>query len=421
MKRILVLVFIFFSSSSCWSYENLEAELKSGTTMSLTQFQGEGKKLLLWLPSERGFGQGYISVALNLSLLEYNVWAVHLHESYIIPTGRNSLNGVEINDLLELIDQAQQQGFEDVYLVSSSRGVLLSLKTAYQYQKLNQKSELLKGLLIFSPYLLTGNIEMGQDAVYDEIASFSNLPVYMLQPQYGTKFARSREIAGQLQQGGSPVFMQVLRGAQAGFYMRPDEDLTEQDLKMREQLPRILDNAINLLKQSRPSKFIDLYQPVKAVGEEKRSFIKEPALHPFKGNKSAPSLLLKNLKNNTLDIKELKDSVVLVNFWATWCGPCVEEIPSLSRLVDHMQGKPFKVVAVNIGESPEKIQKFVKSIPVNFEILLDTDGNAVRDWKVYAYPSNYLLDKNGQIQFAYRGALQWDAENIINTIDSLLE
>lgn len=418
MNRLFLLLFLLFSTSS-YAYESLEIDLDSGATMSLTRFQGEGKTLLLWLPSERGLRQGYVSIALNLSILGYDVWAAQLHDSYIIPTGRHSLNEVNIDDLVELIDNAKQQGFEEIYLISSSRGALLSLKTAYSYQKLNKGPDFLKGLLLFSPHLVKGRTEIGHDAEYHEIASHSNLPVYLLQPQYSTKFARSQEISRQLQQGGSQVYMHVLPGIQGGFHMRPDEDLTERDLTMRERLPQIFDRAINLIKLSSPAKLTGLYEIKKTGTKGKASTIKEPVLHPFKGDKSAPSLELNNLKNQMFALKEQKGSVVLVNFWASWCGPCVEEIPSLSRLVERMKDKPFKVIAVNVGESPDDIKQFVKSIPVNFEILLDSDGTAVRDWKVYAYPSNYLVDKNGKIEFAYRGALKWDAPSIVNMIEKL--
>lgn len=388
--------------------------------MSMTQFQGQGKKLLLWIPSERGFGQNYIPIALNLSMLDYDVWALHLHDSYIIPAGRDSLNEVETGDLLEIINNAKQQGFEAIFLMSAGRGGLLSLKTAYQFQKLFGHSDELKGLLFFSPYLVKGRTEIGQDADYEKIASFSNLPVFLLQPQYGTKFARSREIAEQLHRGGSPVFIKALRGVRAGFYMRPEEDLSQQDISMREQLPEILDNAVKLLSTVHAADFNDGYTENLSI-ENNQLNIHEPVLQPYKGDKSPPVLRLSNLQDLQVDIEQFNDQVVLVNFWATWCGPCVEEIPSLSRLVEKMKGKPFKVVAVNIGESTEVIQKFVKSIPVNFEILLDKENTAVRDWKVYAYPSNYLLDRDGKIQYAYRGALHWDSENIVNTINSLLE
>jgi thiol-disulfide isomerase/thioredoxin len=203
--------------------------------------------------------------------------------------------------------------------------------------------------------------------------------------------------------------------------MRPNEDLTQRDIETRGQLPEILESAVNLLRTSHttPLRKGFLLTSTDTSNELINQSARVPVLHPYKADKSPPDLVLSDLKGNVFDLDSSRKQVVLVNFWATWCRPCVEEIPSLSRLVDRMQGKPFKVVAVNIGESAADIKKFVKSIPVNFDILLDSNGHAVRDWKVYAYPSNYLLDKNGQIQFSYRGALEWDAPEIVNTIETL--
>jgi len=421
MKPFLVLMLTLLHSSYCAAYENLELDLASGTAMNLTQFEGEGKTLLLWLPSERGFGQGYVPVALNLSTNDYDVWITHLHETYITPTGRHSLKEMEITDLVELISVAQQQGFEEVFLISSSRGMRLALTSAYLWQQQNPSSTFIKGLLSFTPHLVKGRTEMGQSAEYIDIAAYSNLPVYLLQPQHSTKFAHSWDIARQLQKGGSATYIHFISGVQGGFHMRPNEDLTELDIETREQLPELFDRAFNLLRSSRTSALTEGFNLENTVSDEADALknVRMPGLHPYKGNKTPPALSLKDLDGQVFNLKASRDEVVLVNFWATWCGPCVEEIPSLSRLVERMKDRPFKVVAVNIGESADDIKQFLTSIPVNFDILLDSNGHAVRDWKVYAYPSNFLLDKNDQIQFSYRGALRWDSPEIIKTIENL--
>ncbi len=420
MIRLFSLVFLLFIQP-LYAYENIELDLATGTSMNLTQFEGEGKTLLLWLPSERGFGQGYVPVSLNLAADDIDVWVAHLHETYIVPSGRLSLQEMEIDDLVALIDSAQQQGFEEVFLVSGSRGMQLAIKTAYRWQQKHPASDFIKGHISFTPHLVKGRTEIGQPAQFIESASYSNLPVYLLQPQHSTKYAHSWQIVRQLQKGGSATYVHFLQGVQGGFHMRPNEDLTELDIETREQLPGILEQAMNLLRVTPSGRLIEGFNPDQedlvdsAMAQTRRL----PALHAYQGDKNPPPLNLQDLAEQVFDLQSATGQVVLVNFWATWCGPCVEEIPSLSRLVERMKGKPFKVVAVNIGESTEDIKQFVKSIPVNFDILLDKNGQAVRDWKVYAYPSNYLLDKNGQIQFAYRGALRWDAEPIIDTIESL--
>ena len=418
MSRVTLYFIACFFCLPALAYDSVELELASGTAMSLSRFQSEGKTLLLWLPSERGFSKDYIPVANSLASMGYDLWSANLHDSYIIPTSRDSLEQVDIDDLLELLDIARQQGFEQIFLLSSSRGMQLALKMAYLWQQQSESPGLIKGLLSFSPHLIAGRPAMGQNAQYVDIAAYSNLPVYLLLAQYSTKFARSREIADRLRQGGSPVYMHALQGIQDGFHMRPREDLTPEDLAMRERLPEILSSAIELLRQSAALPLIPGF-----TMDDAPSFAEDPrgaTLQPFQGDKQAPSLVLTDLSGRPFDLATLQDSTVLVNFWATWCGPCVEEIPSLSRLVKRMQGRPFKVVAVNIGESPQVVRHFMKSVPVNFDIILDTDSKTVRDWKVYAYPSTYLIDKSGQIQFSYRGALEWDAPDIIQTIESLL-
>ncbi len=143
-------------------------------------------------------------------------------------------------------------------------------------------------------------------------------------------------------------------------------------------------------------------------------------LKPFLGNPEPPSISLESLYGGIKSLNEYRDQVVLLNFWATWCKPCVEEIPSISRLVKRLEGRPFKVVTINIGESQEHIQEFVKDLQVNFEILLDRESESVRNWNIYAYPSNFLLDKTGKITHAYRGALAWDSPVVVEVIESML-
>lgn len=418
MSRIY-LIFLALISFAVEAYQNLELELDTGTRITLSQFQGDGKSLIIWLPSERGLGQGNTLIGLDLGAMDIDVWMANLHESYITPTGRDSLNEFDMDDLLALIDAARTQGYQEVFLLSTDRGVQLALNMAYLWQQKYPESNLLRGHLMFSPHLVQGRTEMGEDASYEEVSGYSNLPVYMFLPQYSTKFARGREIAQQLSTAGSQVYIHMLKGVQGGFHMRPEEDLKPVDLLAREQLAQTIESSLQLLRTAPIRAIRPGYQYLQQSKIDDEN-LKSPRLHPYSGDARPQSLVLNDITGATFDLAQSSDEVILVNFWATWCRPCVEEVPSLSRLVKRMQGRPFRVVAVNIGESLEDIKQFTQSIPVNFDILMDQDGQAVRDWKVYAYPSNYLIDRQGNIRFAYRGALQWDAPEIIATIESLL-
>jgi peroxiredoxin len=90
------------------------------------------------------------------------------------------------------------------------------------------------------------------------------------------------------------------------------------------------------------------------------------------------------------------------------------------RLQQKFKQQNFKILTVNVGEPKAKIIKFTKKIPLDLPILLDEDGIAVKNWGVYAYPSNFLIDKNGVIRYGYRGALEWDKQSVVETIKTLL-
>jgi len=418
MKGLFVTFILLFYGPVLWAVENLELNLQSGTTMSITHYQGDAKSLLMWIPFERGFQPGYVPVALNLAVMGYDIWAVDLHGSYMVPASRNSMNKFDPHDLVELFKIAQAQGYKEIFLLSSGRGVQLALKALYLFQLDQTDSRLIKGSVFFYPHLIEGRPNPGMQAEFVEISKLSNLPVYLFMPEYSTKYAHRLEISKQLQKGGSAVFIHNLKDVNAGFHMRPEEDLTEPDMAMKDKLPDLYENAFRLI---RGQPYQPLFQKVSLIEKEDplQSAYRESKLHPYRGEKTPPELNLSEIGGQVINLQDFKGQVVLVNFWATWCGPCVEEIPSLSRMEERLKDKPFKILTVNIGEPKKVILKFMEEIDFRFPIMMDVDGQAARDWKVYAYPSNYLIDKKGKIQYAYRGALEWDAPEILKTIESL--
>ena len=84
-----------------------------------------------------------------------------------------------------------------------------------------------------------------------------------------------------------------------------------------------------------------------------------------------------------------------------------------------LKQQDFEIITVNVGESSLEISHFKKHVKFDLPILLDVEGKAVQDWGVYAYPSNFILDKNAIIRYTYRGALEWDSPVIIKTIEKL--
>jgi peroxiredoxin/dienelactone hydrolase len=420
MKALISLPLLYLSLClQAQAAVQIDFDADSGNSYTISHQQGQGKTLLLWLPSEFGLGEGYRKVVEQLAMRGIDVWALNLHESLMIPTGRGSLDNVSHSDMQALIALARDRGFDQLFISGSGRGAALALRMSHRWQAREGQDEFVRGLIMFSPQFFEGRTPPGQRPAMIPLSAYSNLPVYLIQPEYSTRYAHREAIRQRLSSGGSPVFAHYLSAVQDGFQARPDGDLTERDLAARARLPATLESAISLLQGMSKAPFVD-FEEYQAPDDAKQMVsLKRFELHPHSGDPMPPSLRLPAMDNKTIDLQQLTGQVVLVNFWATWCGPCVREIPSLSRLVDRLRGRPFRVLAVNINEPKQEIRRFVQDMRINFDILLDADGQSVRDWNVYAYPSNFLIDSRGDIRYVYRGALEWDDDAIVNVIESM--
>jgi thiol-disulfide isomerase/thioredoxin len=417
MKQLLwFLGGCIFSCSAVFAGEELEVELKSGNTISIDAYPSKSDTLFIYLPSGRGFGVGYKATAKQLATNGYNVWALDLHSSYMIAKYRSSVNRFNVDDLVNLIAIAKAKSFKNIYFLTTGRGVQLALKTAYQWQLKNPNSDLLKGHIFHSPHLIDGRPSLGSVAKYINISKVSNLPIYVLLPQFGTKFMRSKEIYSQLKTGGSAVFMHRLTGVGSGFHMKNMQDLSKLGIKAKTGLADTYHQAVQLMKTTSVPKILPTDADINA---NTKVTLSEPFLQKYNGKQNLP-LTLKTLEGKTVQITDYKGQVLLINFWASWCNPCIVEIPSLVRLQQKFNQKAFKIITINIGETQHKIAKFIKKVELLLPVLLDDNGQAVKDWGVYAYPSNFLIDKDGVIRYGYRGALEWDNQGVVDIVQSLL-
>jgi thiol-disulfide isomerase/thioredoxin len=122
----------------------------------------------------------------------------------------------------------------------------------------------------------------------------------------------------------------------------------------------------------------------------------------------------------THTLGDYRGRVVLVNFWATWCGPCLDEMPSLQKLQERMAGKPFTVLAVNHGESPARIASFLQRVGVDFRVLLDRNRQVSRDWRVRILPASFLVGPEGRIRHHVIGEIDWTADEVVAAVHRLM-
>ena len=143
---------------------------------------------------------------------------------------------------------------------------------------------------------------------------------------------------------------------------------------------------------------------------------------PWKGG-ATPPLVLKDRRGRTHDLAAYRGRVVLVNFWATWCEPCVEEMPSLEELQDRLQGRPFTLLAINMEESDARVTQFLQSTLLQEDgltVLFDRFGTVAREWRARLLPVSFLIGPDGRIRNTLLGAANWNSAEIIARIESLI-
>ena len=142
-------------------------------------------------------------------------------------------------------------------------------------------------------------------------------------------------------------------------------------------------------------------------------------LRPWKGGPTPP-LALNGINGKPIKLEDYRGKVVMVQFWATWCPPCRKEMPSMMRLQAKLAGKPFVILAVNMGETEKEIKDFLAQVNADFTIPMDSDGKAISAWKVFVAPSTFLVDPKGNIRYALQGGAEWDAPEYVQKISEML-
>jgi len=149
------------------------------------------------------------------------------------------------------------------------------------------------------------------------------------------------------------------------------------------------------------------------------AFAAAQPLRPWTGG-ATPPLSLEDLDGRTHALEHYRGKVVLINFWATWCEPCREEMPSINRLRGSLSGQPFVVLAVNLGESEARIRRFLAQLPLDFPVLLDRDSAAARAWRARVLPTSFLVGADGRVRYFMAGEYDWSQPAAREAILSLL-
>ena len=137
-------------------------------------------------------------------------------------------------------------------------------------------------------------------------------------------------------------------------------------------------------------------------------------------HRTPPPLVLLDLEGKRHSLEEYRGKVVVVNFFGTWCPPCLQEMPSLLVLTAALKNQPFAVLAVDIGDSPASLRQMFGEQKEAFTILLDSTGTVARNWGALAFPTSFVLDTEYHIRYSAEGPVEWDDFNVAKQIVALL-
>lgn len=398
--------------------QNVSVRLDDTTDMPVQHYAGNGEAALLWLPSESGVIEQERALARHLSDAGIEVWLADPFSAYFLPTVESSMDQIPAEHLATLIDQVRERSGKRLFLVGPGRGALLALEGARAWQLAHPQAQPLGGAILISPKLYLQTPEPGLEGEFMPVVRATDLPIYILQPAKSVWRWKLRQIVPALSESGSDVYVRMLDEVRDRFYYRPDAVADEE--AMAKQLPALLAVATAHLTWSnkRPR------QPAAQLREAKRDLSErtDRTLRKYQGDPKPPALQLTGLRGERYDLEAEKGNVVLVNFWATWCPPCVHEMPSMQRLKEKFAGEPFRILAVNMAEDPATVRDFLdRVVQVDFPILMDRDGAALGRWKVFAFPTTYVVGKHGRIRYALFGAIDWDNPDVVAKVEGLLE
>ncbi len=134
----------------------------------------------------------------------------------------------------------------------------------------------------------------------------------------------------------------------------------------------------------------------------------------------APNFTLKSLTGKNLKLSELRGNVVMINFWASWCGPCRQEMPLLNALHNKYEPLGFTVLGVNVEENSADARGFLGNTPVDFPVLLDNKNQVSKMYDVVAMPTTVVVDRDGNMRYLHKGYKPGDEKKYRQVVKKLI-
>lgn len=134
----------------------------------------------------------------------------------------------------------------------------------------------------------------------------------------------------------------------------------------------------------------------------------------------APAFSLQSVDGKTVSLDQYKGQVIMLNFWASWCGPCRQEMPLLDDIYKQYKDMGFTLIGVNVEPDPHNADAWLKQTPVSYPVLYDPKSQVSQLYQVQAMPTTVIIDRKGVVRYVHNGYLPGDENQYMNSIRALI-
>ncbi|MFP4252308.1 MAG: TlpA family protein disulfide reductase [Guyparkeria sp.] len=385
----------------------------------------EDGPLVLWVANQYGDMAGPDSVAHALARRGATVWMVDVMDSLFLPRSDVNVRELDGEPVGSLIERAIKEGRPTV-VVAADRMAVPTLRGMRWWQERTDDPAALTGAVLLFPSLYRGAPVAGEEPELFSIVDATNLPVMLLQPERGVYRHRLLDLRERFLEGGSDLFIKMIPEVRDYFHMEFEEPALDSldsiddivggaaEARAVRALPDDILRSIPLLAAA------DHPDEVLPIDPDRTTPVdRQTGLQPVEPQE-APDFELTDLEGNPQRLDPDFDGVQIVNFWATWCPACVEEIPSMERLASRYPDR-LKIYAIAFKQSPEHLREFMQDFDVSFPVPVDPDGEVAAKYDAFAFPSSFLVAADGRIHYSVNAGIIWDTEEVDAIVREMLE
>lgn len=376
----------------------------------------DGELLALWITDLVEEERPHLKALMgSLQQSGIEVWSTRILQDLFLTRDDPTIMDLDGSAIAALIEAAHQHSNKKILLLSYDKISIPFLRGIRHWQQHYPNRDRIAGTALFYPNLFIAPQRAGDDPSPAPILSMTNIPLTIFQPQQGQHAKRISTVMEALWEAGSAATLSPLAGIRDWYIMhKPGKYPAEAPVRAR--LPQQLKQ---IARQSHFSPF-----PESALAGKKATAPhteEDPyRLIPIQEKPTAPNFTLSDLSDKPYRLNALKGKVVLVNFWASWCPPCIEEMPSMNQIYQHYHPRGLELLGINFQEDPEQITEFLKQVKVDFPVLFDHDGAVAQQWNVFSMPTSFLVDRSGKVRYAVSRSIHWDLPEHTVVIERLL-